>query len=91
MNLIKIQERIVSEKIKLKKKSKDFLNNFKNIEKYIEKEVQIIENYKSSIIPELEFNDISIKNQKIIKEKVFKRGCVIIRNVFDKKKNERFK
>ena len=86
MNLIKIQERIVSEKIKLKKKSKDFLNNFKNIEKYIEKEVQIIENYKSSIIPELEFNDISIKNQKIIKEKVFKRGCVIIRNVFDKKK-----
>ena len=86
MNLIKIQEQIVYEKIKLKKKSKDFLNNFKNIEKYIEKEVQIIENYKSSIIPELEFNDISIKNQKIIKEKVFKRGCVIIRNVFDKKK-----
>ena len=86
MNLIKIQERIVSEKIKLKKKSKDFLNNFKNIEKYIEKEVQIIENYKSSIIPELEFSDISIKNQKTFKEKVFKRGCVIIRNVFDKKK-----
>ena len=86
MNLIEIQNRIISEKIKLRKKSKNFVNNFKKIEKYIQKEVAIIKESKDSIIPEIEFEDISIKDQKIIKDKVFKRGCVIIRNVFDKKK-----
>mgnify|MGYP001227812104 FL=1 len=86
MNLIEIQNRIISEKIKLRKKSKNFVNNFKKIEKYIQKEVAIIKESKDSIIPEIEFEDISIKDQMIIKDKVFKRGCVIIRNVFDKKK-----
>ncbi len=86
MNLIEIQNRIVSEKIKLRKKSKNFVNNFKKIEKYIQKEVAIIKESKDSIIPEIEFEDISIKDQMIIKDKVFKRGCIIIRNVFDKKK-----
>ncbi len=86
MNLIEIQNKIISEKIKLRKKSKNFVNNFKKIEKYIQKEVAIIKESKDSIIPEIEFEDISIKDQKIIKDKVFKRGCVIIRNVFDKKK-----
>ena len=86
MNLIEIQNRIISEKIKLRKKSKNFVNNFKKIEKYIQKEVAIIKESKDSIIPEIEFDDISIKDQTIIKDKVFKRGCVIIRNVFDKKK-----
>ena len=86
MNLIEIQNRIISEKIKLRKKSKNFVNNFKKIEKYIQKEVAIIKESKDSIIPEIEFEDISIKDQTIIKDKVFKRGCVIIRNVFDKKK-----
>ena len=86
MNLIEIQNRIISEKIKLRNKSKNFVNNFKKIEKYIQKEVAIIKESKDSIIPEIEFEDISIKDQKIIKDKVFKRGCVIIRNVFDKKK-----
>ena len=86
MNLIEIQNRIISEKIKLRKKSKNFVNNFKKIEKYIQKEVVIIKESKDTIIPEIEFEDISIKDQTIIKDKVFKRGCVIIRNVFDKKK-----
>ncbi len=86
MNLIEIQNRIVFEKIKLRKKSKNFVNNFKKIEKYIQKEVAIIKESKDSIIPEIEFEDISNKDQTIIKDKVFKRGCIIIRNVFDKKK-----
>ena len=86
MNLIEIQNKIISEKIKLRKKSKNFVNNFKKIEKYIQKEVAIIKESKDTIIPEIEFEDISIKDQTIIKDKVFKRGCVIIRNVFDKKK-----
>ncbi len=86
MNLKEIQNKIISEKIKLRKKSKNFVNNFKKIEKYIQKEVAIIKESKDSIIPEIEFEDISIKDQTIIKDKVFKRGCVIIRNVFDKKK-----
>ena len=86
MNLIEIQNRIISEKIKLRNKSKNFVNNFKKIEKYSQKEVAIIKESKDSIIPEIEFEDISIKDQTIIKDKVFKRGCVIIRNVFDKKK-----
>ena len=88
MNLIEIQNRIISEKIKLRKKSKNFVNNFKKIEKYIQKEVKIIKESKSSVIPEIEFEDISIKDQTIIKDKIFKLGCVIIRNAFDKKKVE---
>ena len=86
MNFKEIQNKIISEKIKLRKKSKNFVNNFKKIEKYIQKEVAIIKESKDSIIPEIEFEDISIKDEMIIKDKVFKRGCVIIRNVFDKNK-----
>jgi len=86
MNLIEIQNKIISEKIKLRKKSKNFVNNFKKIEKYIQKEIMIIKESKDSIIPDIEFKDISIKDQTIIKDKVLKRGCVIIRKVFDKKK-----
>ena len=86
MNLKEIQNKIISEKTKLRKKSKNFVNNFKKIEKYIQKEVTIIKKSKDSIIPETEFEDISIKDQTIIKDKVLKRGCIIIRNVFDKRK-----
>ncbi len=86
MNLIEIQNKIISEKIKLRNKSKNVVNNFKKIEKYIQKEVTIIKESKDTIIPEIEFEDISTKDQATIKDKVFKRGCVIIRNVFDKNK-----
>ena len=88
MNLTEIQNKIISEKINLRKKSDNFVYNFKKIEKYIQKEVKIIKESKSSVIPEIEFEDISIKDQTIIKDKIFKRGCVIIRNAFDKKKVE---
>ena len=54
MNLIEIQNKIISEKIKLRKKSKNFVNNFKKIEKYIQKEIMIIKESKDSIIPEIE-------------------------------------
>ena len=63
MNLIEIQNKIISEKIKLRKKSKNFVNNFKKIEKYIQKEVAIIKESKDSIIPEIEFEDISINDR----------------------------
>ena len=86
MNLKEIQNKIISEKTKLRKKSKNFVNNFKKIEKYVQKEVNIIKESKDLIIPEIEFEDITIKDQKTIKDKIFKRGCIIIRNVIDKKK-----
>ena len=86
MNIIEIQKKIIAEKIKLKKKSKNYLSNFKNIEKYIKKEVEIIKSFENSIIPEIEFKNILIENKSTINENVLKRGCVIIRNVFDEKK-----
>ena len=86
MNIIEIQKKIISEKIKLKNKSKNYLSNFKNIEKYIKKEVEIIKSFENSIIPEIEFKNILIENERTINQKVLKRGCVIIRNVFGKKK-----
>ena len=86
MNIIEIQKKIISEKIKLKNKSKNYLSNFKNIEKYIIKEVEIIKRFENSIIPEIEFKNILIENERTINEKVLKRGCVIIRNVFGDKK-----
>ena len=86
MNIIEIQKKIISEKNKLKNKSKNYLINFKNIEKFIKKEVEIIKSFENSIIPEIEFKNILIENESTINEKVLKRGCVIIRNVFGKKK-----
>ena len=86
MNIIEIQNKIISEKIKLKNKSKHYSDNFKNIEKNIKKEVEIIKRFKDSIIPEIEFKNILIENKRTINETVLKRGCVIIRNVFDEKK-----
>ena len=62
MNLTEIQNKIISEKIKLRKKSKNVVNNFKKIEKYIQKEVAIITESKDSIIPEIEFKDIDDYN-----------------------------
>ena len=82
-----INNLIIVEKKKLRKKSKDFIKNFKKIEKYIEKEVTEIENLKNSsnsIIPEIAFNQLNKNNDEKIKE-INKRGCVIVRNVFDKK------
>ena len=83
-----INNLIVVEKKNLRKKSKDFIKNFKKIEKCIEEEIAEIENLKNSsksIIPEIAFNQLNKNNYEKIKE-INKRGCVIVRNVFDKKK-----
>ena len=47
MNLTEIQNKIISEKINLRKKSDNFVYNFKKIEKYIQKEVKIIKESKN--------------------------------------------
>ena len=78
MNLIEIQNKIISEKIKLRKKSKNVVNNFKKIEKYIQKEVAIIKESRDTIIPEIEFEDISTNDQKTIKDKVLKLSLIHI-------------
>ena len=79
------QDIIEAKKI-LRSKSKNYKENFKKIEKFIEQEVQEIKNSTSSIVPEINFKDLkksdSIKTMNSIK----KRGCVVIRDVFDDSK-----
>ena len=84
-----IESKIITAKIFLKNQSSDFKKNFHYIENYIKEEVRLIEgNAKKnkSIIPEIEYD--SIKNKNITSNTISNiknRGCVIIRNVFDKK------
>ena len=57
-----INNLIINEKKRLRKKSKDYIKNFEKIKNFIEKEVSEIENLKSSsnsIIPEIQFNQIN--------------------------------
>ena len=82
-------ENIDIEKVKeeLKNLSKNYKENFAKIEKFIENEIQEILNLKKnnkSIIPEISINEIDQKKTKVI-EDIKKRGCVIIRDVFDDK------
>tara|TARA_B100001245_G_C22888277_1_gene427506 strand:+ start:1669 stop:2901 length:1233 start_codon:yes stop_codon:yes gene_type:complete len=84
---IEINNKIVSGKAYLRERSKDFIKNFEKIESYIEREVTEIENLKNSeksIIPEINFKELSNHNEEIIRN-IEKRGCVIIRDVFDDK------
>ena len=72
-------------KSKLKDYSKDYRENFNQIEKYIKSEIEEILKLKASkksIIPEISFNQISNRNTQIV-ESIKKRGCVIIRDVFE--------
>ena len=72
-------------KSKLKDYSKDYKENFNKIEKYIKSEIEEISKLKASkksIIPEISFNQISNRNTQIV-ESIKKRGCVIIRDVFE--------
>ncbi len=72
-------------KSKLKDYSKDYKENFKEIEKYIKSEIDEILKLKASkksIIPEISFNQINQRNTQIV-ESIKKRGCVIIRDVFE--------
>ena len=72
-------------KYKLKDYSKDYKENFKEIEKYIKSEIDEISKLKASkksIIPEISFNQINQRNTKFV-ESIKKRGCVIVRDVFE--------
>tara|TARA_B100000131_G_scaffold318259_1_gene361789 strand:- start:177 stop:1415 length:1239 start_codon:yes stop_codon:yes gene_type:complete len=74
----------LSKKI-LRNKSRDFVLNFKNIEEYIKKEIREIEKLKNlskSVIPEISYNELELDNGRTI-ENIHKRGCVIIRDVFE--------
>ena len=72
-------------KSKLKDYSKDYKENFNKIEKYIKSEIEEISKLKASkktIIPEISFNQINERNTKFV-ENIKKRGCVIVRDVFE--------
>jgi hypothetical protein len=88
-DLKEIEFKIIEAKKLLKSKTTDYKKNFKYIEKFIFHEVNEIQELvfnNKSVIPEIEFNSLKDKNfnSKIIKE-IKKRGCIIIRNVFDQK------
>ena len=72
-------------KSKLKDYSKNYKENFNQIEKYIKSEIDEISKLKASkksIIPEISFNQINQRNTKFV-ESIKKRGCVIVRDVFE--------
>ena len=78
-------------KSKLKDYSKDYKENFNQIEKYIKSEIDEISKLKASkksIIPEISFNQINQRNTKFV-ESIKKRGCVIVRDVFEDSTIER--
>ncbi len=78
-------EIIKSKKI-LRSKSKDYKKNFEKISDFIKSEVNEIKKFQEknlSIIPEINFNDLSNDNEKNINQ-IKKRGCLIVRNVFKK-------
>jgi hypothetical protein len=80
-----IEQLIKEEKKILRSKSKNYRENFSKIENFIEKEIVQIENSKISaenIIPEINFKDLS-DNLYEFKNELKKRGCVIVRDVFD--------
>jgi len=80
-----IDQIIKDEKEILRSKSKDYKENFSKIEKFIESEILQIESLKKNkqnIIPEINFRDLS-SNLSDFKNEINKRGCVIIKDVFD--------
>ena len=85
INIKNIEQLIKEEKKILRSKSKNYRENFSKIENFIEKEIVQIENSKKSaenIIPEINFKDLS-DNLYEFKNELKKRGCVIVRDVFD--------
>lgn len=78
-------EIIKSKKI-LRNKSKDYKKNFERISDFIKSEINEIKKFKEknlSIIPEVNFNDLSNNNEKNINQ-IKRRGCLVVRNVFKK-------
>ena len=85
ISLENIEKKIIKEKLILKQKSKNYKDNFLRIEKFIEEEVlkiQALKKNNSNIIPEINFHDLNNQSEKIVNE-VKKRGCVVIKNVFE--------
>ena len=75
-----LYDQIISSKIKLRNKSKDYVLNFKKIEEFIKKEIteiEILKNSSKSIIPEISLNERNKADSKKI-ENIHKRGCLII-------------
>ena len=71
----------------LKSLSKNYEQNFLKIENFIKSEVDKIQKLKNSqkaVIPEIDFSELDQQNIDFI-ENVKKRGCLIIRNVFEDK------
>ena len=87
-----INKKISESKIFLRSLSLDYKKNFINIKNKISDEVEEIENLiknKKKIIPEIYYQEIvsnSIDNNLV--DLIKKRGCVIIRDVFDRKQVE---
>ncbi len=78
-------DKIIQVKKILRKKSKNYNNNFQNIEDFVKKEVYEIKKLKQNsenIIPEISFDKLS-NDTNSIEKLIKKRGCVIIRDVFD--------
>ena len=85
ISLENIEKKIIKEKLILKQKSKNYKDNFLRIEKFIEEEIlkiQALKKNNSNIIPEINFHDLNNQSETIVNE-VKKRGCVVIRNVFE--------
>ena len=85
IDLDNIEEIIIQEKNNLKSKSKNYIENFLEIEKFITDEIINIEELNKNnknIIPEVKFDDLKL-NLKDLTLEVKKRGCVVIRDVFD--------
>ena len=85
IDLDNIEEIIIQEKNNLKSKSKNYIENFFEIEKFITDEIINIEELNKNnknIIPEVKFDDLKL-NLKDLTLEVKKRGCVVIRDVFD--------
>ena len=85
LDINNLDQKIVETKKLLRSLSSDFNKNFFNIKKFIQKEVEYITNEKKSnnkIIPEIKYSDLKLNNKNLI-ENIHRRGCVIIRDVFD--------
>ena len=83
-----LSDQIISSKKKLRNKSKDYVLNFKKIEKFIKKEIaeiEILKNSSKSIIPEISYHELNQADSKTIKN-IHKTGCLIIRDVFEDNK-----
>ena len=91
IKLENIEKKIIIEKENLKNKSKNYKENFLIIKNYIENEILNIEKLKKSnlsIIPEVNSKDLTLNSKEVISE-VKKRGCVVIRDVFDDHKMDK--